>query len=68
MTEQSSDRSPSQLRTVLKIISGVSTSDGAGVSLTRYIGSAQLDHLDPFLMLVTILPAFLLTPIAGSRP
>jgi hypothetical protein len=51
MTEQSSDRSTSQLRTVLKIISGVATSDGAGVSLTRYIGSAQLDHLDPFLML-----------------
>ncbi len=51
MTEQSSDRSPSQLRTVLKIIPGVATSDGAGVSLTRYIGSMQLDHLDPFLML-----------------
>ncbi|MBT6732672.1 MAG: pirin family protein [Acidiferrobacteraceae bacterium] len=51
MTEQTSDRSTSQLRTVLKIISGVATSDGAGVSLTRYIGSAQLDHLDPFLML-----------------
>ena len=51
MTEQSSDRSTSQLRTVLKIISGVATSDGAGVSLTRYIGSTQLDHLDPFLML-----------------
>jgi hypothetical protein len=29
----------------------MATSDGAGVSLTRYIGSAQLDHLDPFLML-----------------
>ncbi|MBT4405651.1 MAG: pirin family protein [Acidiferrobacteraceae bacterium] len=51
MTEQTSDRSTSQLRTVLKIISGVATSDGAGVSLTRYIGSTQLDHLDPFLML-----------------
>ena len=51
MTEQSSDRSPSQLRTVLKIIPGMATSDGAGVSLTRYIGSMQLDHLDPFLML-----------------
>ena len=51
MTEQSSDRSPSQLHTVLKIIPGMATSDGAGVSLTRYIGSTQLDHLDPFLML-----------------
>ena len=29
----------------------MATSDGAGVSLTRYIGSMQLDHLDPFLML-----------------
>ena len=47
MTEQSSDQS----RAVLKIIPGVATSDGAGVSLTRYIGSAQLEHLDPFLML-----------------
>ena len=51
MTEQSSDQSPRQLCTVLKIIPGMATSDGAGVSLTRYIGSAQLDHLDPFLML-----------------
>ena len=51
MTEQSSDQLPSDMRTVLKIIPGVATSDGAGVSLTRYIGSMQLDHLDPFLML-----------------
>jgi quercetin 2,3-dioxygenase len=51
MKQQSSDQLPSDIRTVLKIISGMATSDGAGVSLTRYIGSAQLDHLDPFLML-----------------
>ena len=38
-------------RSVLKIYPGLATSDGAGVRLTRYIGSPQLDHLDPFLLL-----------------
>ena len=34
-----------------KIIKGIRTSDGAGVNLTRVIGSQQLDMLDPFLLL-----------------
>lgn len=38
-------------RTIEQIISGMATQDGAGVKLTRTIGSAQLSMLDPFLML-----------------
>ena len=38
-------------RRALKTYLGLATSDGAGVRLTRYIGSPQLDHLDPFLLL-----------------
>lgn len=40
-----------QSRTVLQQLPGVPTSDGAGVKLTRIIGTPQLDMLDPFLML-----------------
>ncbi|WP_434988269.1 pirin family protein [Xanthomonas melonis] len=36
---------------VLRTIRGLPTSDGAGVSLTRVIGTQQLPELDPFLML-----------------
>jgi len=38
-------------RTIDQIISPVATSDGAGVKLSRAIGTPTLDHLDPFLML-----------------
>ena len=38
-------------RSIKKIVSGVKTSDGDGVKLTRLIGSSQLDMLDPFLLL-----------------
>jgi quercetin 2,3-dioxygenase len=38
-------------RHILKTIRGMATSDGAGVKLTRVIGSPQLMELDPFLML-----------------
>ncbi|MCW8826526.1 MAG: pirin family protein [Gammaproteobacteria bacterium] len=38
-------------RDVLKVIEGHETSDGAGVSLTRYIASPELDMFDPFLLL-----------------
>ncbi len=38
-------------RKIVKVIKGAETSDGAGVSLTRYIGAAKLDMLDPFLLL-----------------
>lgn len=39
------------LRTVDRIIAAVPTSDGAGVKLNRAIANAELDHLDPFLLL-----------------
>ena len=38
-------------RQVTQRIRGMATSDGAGVKLTRVIGSPQLMELDPFLML-----------------
>ena len=39
------------LRTLTRIVRGHATSDGAGVRLTRVIGSPELDYLDPFLLL-----------------
>ena len=36
---------------ILRTLRGVPASDGAGVKLTRVIGSQQLDSLDPFLLL-----------------
>ena len=41
---------PSSLR-IARVVTGMPTSDGAGVRLTRLIGTPQLDLLDPFLML-----------------
>ncbi len=41
----------SKERSVLKIVQGSETSDGAGVRLRRYIASPELDMLDPFLLL-----------------
>ena len=38
-------------RSVVKIIAGQPTSDGAGVRLTRMIGTPALAELDPFLLL-----------------
>jgi len=38
-------------RRVVKVVTGQPTSDGAGVRLTRVIGTQDLDHLDPFLLL-----------------
>jgi quercetin 2,3-dioxygenase len=38
-------------RRVVKIVTGQPTSEGAGVRLMRMIGTPQLDHLDPFLLL-----------------
>lgn len=40
-----------QNRAVTRIVKGMPTRDGAGVTLTRMIGSPQLDMLDPFLLL-----------------
>ena len=39
------------IRNIEKIFSGSNTSDGDGVQLTRIIGTAELDMLDPFLLL-----------------
>lgn len=39
------------IRKVDQLISAQATSDGAGVRLRRSIGTAALDHLDPFLLL-----------------
>lgn len=38
-------------RTLTKKITGIDTADGDGVKLTRIIGSARLNMLDPFLLL-----------------
>ena len=38
-------------RTIKQIVKGIETSDGAGVNLTRIIGSPELNMLDPFLLL-----------------
>jgi quercetin 2,3-dioxygenase len=38
-------------RTIVKTVRAVATSDGAGVRLSRAIANAELDHLDPFLLL-----------------
>jgi redox-sensitive bicupin YhaK (pirin superfamily) len=38
-------------RPIARRLRGQPTSDGAGVSLTRVIGTGQLPALDPFLML-----------------
>jgi quercetin 2,3-dioxygenase len=40
-----------ELRTVQRVIIGQETSDGGGVRLRRSLGTPQLDHLDPFLLL-----------------
>lgn len=43
--------SSSNLRGIIKITSGVPATDGAGVRMMRPIGTADLDHIDPFLLL-----------------
>ena len=40
-----------KIRIIDKIVQGIKTSDGAGVTLTRIIGSPELNMLDPFLLL-----------------
>lgn len=40
-----------QTRAIIKIVPGLPTSDGGGVSLLRIIGTPMLDYIDPFLML-----------------
>ena len=42
---------PSMYRSIERLVSGRETSDGAGVKLTRVIGTSLHTRLDPFLML-----------------
>ena len=49
--ESAASSSSTQQRRVKQIVRGHATSDGAGVRLTRVIGSTELPDLDPFLML-----------------
>ena len=39
------------MRSIQQIVNGMRTTDGAGVSLTRIIGSPEFNMLDPFLLL-----------------
>ena len=41
----------SEKRTLTQVHAGMPTSDGAGVQLTRMVGTPSLDMIDPFLML-----------------
>ena len=42
---------PKATRNIKYLVEGIQTSDGAGVNLTRIIGSPELNMLDPFLLL-----------------
>ena len=42
---------PKNFRSIIQIVEGIKTSDGAGVNLTRIIANAQLNMVDPFLLL-----------------
>src|SRR5262249_32027636 len=43
--------SQARIRRIARVVAGQPTSDGAGVKLTRLIGTEALPDLDPFLML-----------------
>ena len=51
MTKTTNDIVKTGERRVVQVVTGQPTSDGAGVSLKRVIGTPALDHLDPFLLL-----------------
>ena len=44
-------KSGTSLREVSRITSGVPATDGAGVNMTRMIGTSEIDQIDPFLLL-----------------
>ncbi|MFH1805471.1 MAG: pirin family protein [Pseudomonadota bacterium] len=54
MSEQAKSPRSKSPRHVAQVIRAMDTSDGAGVSLKRSVGSPALDMLDPFLMLDSI--------------
>jgi quercetin 2,3-dioxygenase len=45
------DIAKDRARTLAETLTGMATSDGAGVKLTRVIGQPKLRNFDPFLML-----------------
>ena len=45
------DTDPARAPRVARIVTGMPATDGAGVRLSRLLGTPQLDMLDPFLML-----------------
>src|SRR6201994_4257369 len=51
MPDATAEHSDERIRAVERVVIGQPTSDGAGVKLTRLIGTAALPDLDPFLML-----------------
>jgi redox-sensitive bicupin YhaK (pirin superfamily) len=50
-TDRAATREGTQSRHLVTTITGLATSDGAGVKLSRLIGQPALQDLDPFLML-----------------
>ena len=51
MSNQAQTMTTEPGRRLTRLVRGMATSDGAGVELTRVIGSPELPMLDPFLML-----------------
>ena len=51
MPDATAEHSDERIRAAERVVIGQPTSDGAGVKLTRLIGTAALPDLDPFLML-----------------
>lgn len=51
MNTNSESRIATAIRPVHRVVRGMPTSDGAGVKLTRLLGSPELPDLDPFLLL-----------------
>jgi len=45
------DPTNASLRGIARTVAGQAATDGAGVRMTRIIGTADLDHFDPFLLL-----------------
>ena len=56
-----------ELRNIEYLVEGIETSDGAGVNLTRIIGSPELNMLDPFLLQMSLV-ATTQTTICGFPP
>jgi redox-sensitive bicupin YhaK (pirin superfamily) len=53
MSSAAEIRTGTNLRTIARKVKGMPTEDGAGVKLTRLVGSPYLPDVDPFLMLDT---------------